>query len=139
MGKTLIFTDVDYSANAINPQEDIHATTSYDNTQLWGMVTEDTTNKYIGSSGNIASDDRLCYIMIDINHYSKIVISGYSGTTTGSFHTSANPSPSAFISAVTMQRDGNLSNYEVNVPNGAKYFALNLWKDKNNYSFTKTN
>jgi len=26
-----------------------------------------------------------------------------------------------------------------NFANGAKYFALNLWKNENNYSFTKTN
>lgn len=138
MGKTLIFTDVDYSENAINPQ-DLHRTTTYDNTQIWGMVTSDTTNKYVNVSGEVKSNNAFCYVMIDIEYYSKIIISGYSGTTTGCFHTSANPSTSTFISAVSMQSEGNISNYEVNVPNGAKYFALNLWKNKNNYSFTKTN
>lgn len=137
MGKTLIFSDVNYAANAI-PASEILSDVSYTNAELKAMVTAATTGKYVNDTGVIRTNSSLSYVVIDVKRYSRIIISGYSGTTTGAFLSSASPSSEAFVSAVTRQTDGNLSNESINIPAGATHFAFNLWNTYSNYAFKKT-
>ena len=136
MGKTLIFSDVDYSENAI-AKSDILPTITLNNATLKAMVTTETTGKYINDRGIITGNGTLSYIMVELGRYKRIVISGYSGTTTGGFFSSVNPSSATKISAVTRSSAGNISNLSLDVPAGAKCFALNLWNSYSNYSLTK--
>lgn len=136
MGKTLIFSDVDYSENAI-AKSDILPTITLNNAALKAMVTTKTTGKYINVNGVITGNGTLSYIMVELGRYKRIVISGYSGSTTGGFFSSANPSSATKISTVTHSSAGNISNLSLDVPAGAKYFAFNLWNSYSNYSLTK--
>ena len=138
MGKTLIFSDVDYSENAI-AKSDILPTITLNNAALKAMVTTETTGKYINDRGIITGNGNgtLSYIMVELGRYKRIVISGYSGTTTGGFFSSINPSSATKISEVTRSSAGNISNLSLDVPAGAKYFAFNLWNSYSNYSLTK--
>jgi len=136
MGKTLIFSDVDYSENAI-AKSDVLPTTTLNNAALKAMVTTEATGKYINDRGIITGNGSLSYIMVELGRYKRIVISGYSGSTTGGFFSSINPSSATKISAVTRSSSGNISNLSLDVPAGAKYFAFNLWNSYSNYSLTK--
>lgn len=137
MGKTLIFSDVDYSANAI-PMSDLIPTISYDNAEIKAMVTTDTTGKYVNTSGDITSNGSLSYVIFDLTHYTRIIISGYSGTTTGGFFSSASPSSSTQVSAVTRSGTGSYDNFEIAIPAGATHFVFNLYIGQNDYALTKS-
>lgn len=136
MGKTLILTDVDYSTNAI-PKSVIIPPVSYTNAELKAMVTTSTSGKYVNNRGVVSSNSSLSYIVLDIRGYDEVVISGYSGTTTGAFLSSDTPSSSSFVSAVTRQSAGNWANERITIPEGATHFAFNFWNSYNNYAFTK--
>lgn len=138
MGKTLIFSDVDYSENAI-AKSDILPTITLNNAALKAMVTSATTGKYVNSSGNITSNSNLSYIVVELSRqYKRIAISGHTGSTTGGFFSSANPSSSTRISTISQSVSGetNISNQSHNVPSGAKYLVFNLWNSYSNYSLT---
>ena len=136
MGKTIIFSDVDYSENAI-AKSDILPTITLNNAALKAMVTTATTGKYVNAGGVITANNSLSYIMVELGRYKRIVISGHTGTTTGGFYSSVNPSSSTRISTVSQSSETNLSNQSIAVPDGAKYFAFNLWNSYSNYSLTK--
>ena len=133
MGKTLIFSDVDYSVNAI-ANSDIVDDISYDNAQLKAMITPSATGKYVNSSGGISSSGDLAYIVIDVSRYSSIIISGYNGTTVGGFFSSSVINSSNHISAVTRSSAGSYTNRTVAIPDGATHFAWNLNNNYNTYA-----
>jgi hypothetical protein len=137
MGKTLIFSDVDYSGNAI-PNTDILDTISYDNATLKAMVSEDAIGKYVATNGKVTSGDSTnSYVVVGIQYYKRIVISGYTGTAAGAFLSSASPSQSTFISAVTRSSAGSFDNRSIDIPEGATHFAFNMRTNYSNYALTK--
>lgn len=136
MGKTLFVSNVDYSENAINIPDAV-VSVSYNNKEIRDMIKSSAVNYYISDKGVVTYNQVLCYIMIDLTDIKRIAISGYSGSTTGGFFSSINPSTSTRISSVTQKGDSNLSNKMLTVPTNAKYFGFNIWNGYDNYAVIK--
>ena len=130
MGKALVIKTADFTNISVSMSNIV-----FDKTLTTEELHTGTLPKYSNSStGALATGTNVEHKIVNVEGYSKIIVSGYYGSHIGAFYNSKDViGTSTFVScngALTKSGDGKISGRIVNIPEGAIVVSINIRTNK---------
>lgn len=132
MGKALVIKTADFTNISVSMSDIV-----FDKALTTEELHTGTLPKYSNSStGALATGTNVEHKIVNVEGYSKIIVSGNYGAHIGAFYNSKDViGTSTFVScngALTKSGDGTISGRIVNIPEGAIVVSINIRTNQNN-------